>query len=391
MRIVMEIILSLLYIFHQFFDSNIDLFYVFFVFVIIKELFLSKKKMRFRLFIFIYFLILYAALQIFSLEYVNLTKLVVYIFKFSINIYILIYLIEKNYLLKKLSKISYIISAFYLILLPISLAFKSELLWRLNDIANIYAKNRLKYFYVEPSELSFHISIIIIVLFNLFFYQKNFKSRIITFLFILTNSIILFMSAGLGGMIYLLISLFILISLYIMKHMSNKVIFVSLLILCLIILSGVLGDLQNSGFFQRVTDIVNGKDSSTSYRFNTSFTVMKEMLKDTYGVGVGFGNLNTDYIRNKFSAYGLVDVISNSFMYFIAEGGIICLIALILFITLLINKIKFTSITFQLPMLLFILLYQIGGGYFTNPINWIIYGVIWTYPYNKNISNLRMR
>lgn len=98
------------------------------------------------------------------------------------------------------------------------------------------------------------------------------------------------MSVGLEEMIYLLVSLFILLSLYMIRNMSNKVILVSLLIVCLIILSGVLGDLQNSVFFQRVTDILNGKDSSTSYRVNTSFTIMKEMLKDTYGAGIGLGN-----------------------------------------------------------------------------------------------------
>jgi hypothetical protein len=91
--------------------------------------------------------------------------------------------------------------------------------------------------------------------------------------------------------------------------------------------------------------------------------------------------------QNAYSAFGIVEVIANSFMYFITEGGIFAIVYLIGFHIFLLKKINKENIMLKLPLLVFIVFYQIGGGYFTNPLNWIIYGVIaWDNTKDKNLE-----
>jgi hypothetical protein len=100
------------------------------------------------------------------------------------------------------------------------------------------------------------------------------------------------------------------------------------------------------------------------------------MLRKTSGLGIGFGNLNTDLTRSIYSVYGLVDVISNSFMYFIGEGGIISIITLFFLLFFLLKRIKKEEGILEYGLLIFIVIYQVAGGYYTNPVNWIVYGII---------------
>ncbi|PQP89748.1 hypothetical protein CPT76_17370 [Paenibacillus sp. AR247] len=133
---------------------------------------------------------------------------------------------------------------------------------------------------------------------------------------------------------------------------------------------------SNNSFYLRFNDIVNGNDGSVVYRFNVSFRVMKQMLLDTHYFGVGFGNLNTDTIHNAYAGFGLVDVISNSFMYALAEGGWLMIFLLTVFFLSLILPVRPEEKILKYALLFFIVSYQIAGGYFTNPVNWIVYGII---------------
>ena len=105
---------------------------------------------------------------------------------------------------------------------------------------------------------------------------------------------------------------------------------------------------------------------------------MKNALINTNGAGVGFGNVNTDFFRSTYREYGLVSVIANSFMYFITEGGVFSFVYLLI---LLISVFKCSirnkdTILHKLPLFIFVLIYQIPGGYFTNPVFWLAYGFI---------------
>ena len=81
----------------------------------------------------------------------------------------------------------------------------------------------------------------------------------------------------------------------------------------------------------------------------------------------------------KYKNYGLGSAgIINSFMNLIAESGIMgIVITTILIYKLLITAIKSKS-SLKMALAMFIIVYQFMGTYFTNPLCWIIYGLIFS-------------
>jgi hypothetical protein len=136
-----------------------------------------------------------------------------------------------------------------------------------------------------------------------------------------------------------------------------------------------------SSIYMRTVDTIDGSDSSNSYRVNVTQEFTSAAVTNTNGIGVGLGNLNTDRTRKIFMSTGMTAVVAASFPYFIAEGGIFAILYSLLLIIFLTINVLFKKNMLIANLLLFSLLYQIFGGYFTNPINWIIYGLIlsgWT-------------
>ena len=96
-------------------------------------------------------------------------------------------------------------------------------------------------------------------------------------------------------------------------------------------------------------------------------------------MGVGLGNFNTKYgIAQMMQCIGQPNRFPNSFLYFIAEGGILA-VALVLIGTVYLGYHTLKSKKWSFILLFaFIVIYQIPGGYFSNPLNWICYGILLT-------------
>ena len=251
-------------------------------------------------------------------------------------------------------------------------------------MVNYYNKERLKLFYFEPSELSFQVSIILIFIFYYFINEKNKKQKIKYGIFFILLTYILSLSKGMGGILCLIISCIIMYTIYNFRNNSTRQILINYIVIGILIIIVYVAIKNNNAFYLRVADIINGNDPSGVYRYNTGFKVMKNALTNTKGIGIGFGNLNTENVRWLYQEYGLVEVIANSFMYFISEGGIFSIIYLFVLIKQLIKDTIKSKSMLKYALLFFILAYQIPGGYFTNPMNWIVYGVICS---NFNNSN----
>ena len=131
-----------------------------------------------------------------------------------------------------------------------------------------------------------------------------------------------------------------------------------------------------SSIYMRTVDTLNGKDSSNSYRVNVTQKFTTTAVINTNGIGVGLGNLNTDSTRKVFKATGMTAVVAASYPYFIAEGGIFAIVYVVLLLTLFAINVGLKKDMLLANLLLFSFLYQIYGGYFTNPVNWIVYGLI---------------
>lgn len=371
----MELIISFVYILHQCIAANLDLFYFLSIILVFKDL-LSSKKINIKSMKMIYIVIMYALIQIAVQDNIVVYRLIINLMKMYINIFLFYYIKDSNLSLLKLKKITYLIALINTLLLPISLIFKNSFLWRLNDYVNTYNEVRLQMFYFEPSELSFHVSLLVLILYYYFKISIDFKERMKIGFYIATNTLIIALSSGMGGILSLLLGICVIYVYHLITKLNLKQSIISIVLLFCITGATFLLIQSNSKIYLRAMDIINGKDGSVVYRYNTSHEVMKQMLIDSTGIGIGFGNLNTDITQGSYWTYGLVEVISNSFMYFIAEGGFVAILFLIILIWKLVSSIKKGEGILKYGLLIFILSYQIAGGYFTNPINWIVYGII---------------
>lgn len=368
---MIEFILAFALYFKEIINGNLDLFYFVALFLLMHSL---VKKQSFILETIIVFMpvLCYAILQgliIGDMDFLrtatNIAKIYLCIFSF---IYTKYYFKDINF-----SKIINILAALYIITLFISLVYKTNSLWRLNDYINKYSETRLKFFYFEPSELAFYVSIIIIfIVYQLF---QNFEVNK-NLLYIFMFGIILKLTAGLGGIVCIAVSIIVMTSIYLFTNFTAKNIAKIQLIIVGLFCVVTLFILTKSDLYYRFIDIISGKDSSFAYRFNIGASVMQSAFNVSKGLGVGFGNLNTDRMREIFSWTGMSDVVSNSFMYFIIEGGVFSILFLIGLHFYVLKNIKKNEILLKIPLFVFIVLYQIAGGYFTNPINWIIYGIL---------------
>jgi hypothetical protein len=195
------------------------------------------------------------------------------------------------------------------------------------------------------------------------------------------------LSAGLGGTVGVLLATCIMLVIKFFKTVNPRNLAFYYFGFFIILGIATIIVIKNDALCNRILAILNGNDSSANYRVQIGYTTMKNALINTKLIGVGFGNLNTNGFQNAYSAFGIVEVIANSFMYFITEGGIFAIVYLIGFHIFLLKKINKENIMLKLPLLVFIVFYQIGGGYFTNPLNWIIYGVIaWDNTKDKNLE-----
>lgn len=371
----MEIIIAIIYVFHQAVGANLDLFYFLSVILIVMDI-SQRKTITLKALAYIYLIVLYSLLQIVLNDQIDIQRLVVNVAKVFLCVYLFLQVREMKLPKLSLDKIIKIASLFNLFLLLISLVYKTDLLWRLDDNVNIYQKVRLSLLYFEPSEASFHVAILIILFMYQALREKDLKKNMLNLFFIATNFTIVLLSAGMGGMLGLMLASAVMYFYYLRERISVG----KMLMLIALVIVGAIGLFafiaSKNSFYMRLTDILNGNDGSVVYRFDVSFNVMKQMLIESNYLGIGFGNLNTEATRSFFYSYGLVEVISNSFMYFIAEGGIPALILLVcLFISILYRVAPHERIL-KYSLFVFIMSYQIAGGYFTNPVNWIIYGLI---------------
>jgi len=386
----MEILMALLYCFHQMFANlpfvsktltgNLDLFYALGIIGIIFVLFKRKRDIS-LLIICALPIVCYGILQGMIIKDLEMQKLLVNISKITICVALMILASGKMNDFKIKKFVDYI-CRIYLILTPIAFLFKSnEYLWRLHDTINKYSLVRLNLFYIEPSELGFHLSFIIIILMYLIIKEKVRKVRIKYIIYMLDCLVLLALSGAYGSSIMLAGTITFVSIIIILTKLNYKNILVGYGLIIVLTIVTTLFIVTKSSMYMRTIDTLNGKDSSNSYRVNVTQEFTATAITATNGIGVGLGNLNTDNTRKVFQATGMTAVVAASYPYFIAEGGIFAIVYTVLLLLVLLINVFFKRNMLLANLLVFSFLYQIYGGYFTNPINWIVYGLIlsqWT-------------
>ena len=386
----MEMLMALLYCFHQMaanlpmvsktLTGNLDFFYALGILGIIFVIFKRKRDIS-LLIICAVPIAIYGIVQGMVIENLDMQKLLVNISKITICISLMILVSRKIHDFKIKKFIDYV-CRIYIILTPIAMIFSSnEYLWRLHDTINKYSLMRLNLFYIEPSELGFHLSFIIIILMYLIIKEKDRKVNGKYIIYMINCLILLVLSKAYGSSVILLGTISLVSFIVILIKMNFKNILVGYGLIIVFTAITILFIVTKSSMYLRTVDTLNGSDSSNSYRVNVTQEFTSTAITNTNGIGVGLGNLNTDRTRKIFKSTGMTAVVAASFPYFIAESGVFGILYSVLLLLLLTINVGLKKNMLLANLLLFSFLYQIYGGYFTNPINWIIYGLIlskWT-------------
>lgn len=351
--------------------GNLDIFYL----LGILYLFIYNKKIMKKELLLIGILILYGLIQIAFLNNIDSLRLIINIGKIIVCFFVMKYAV-KNFEKINVELVIKLFSVLCIIFLMLSFIFRnSNILWRHNDTINVYDLNRIQFLYTEPGELGFHCSIMLIIAFSYLKQQKNKIKYVI--LYIVPVLLALYFTKSLGGIAVGILGIIAVYASELIFNFNIKKMIIALALIIIGLTSFKVLNLENSTLFLRLRETQKNHDSSTRYRINIPFKVTPKILEDTNGIGIGFGNLELEQNVSKYNNYGLGrQGIINSFMNFIAEGGYIGIIISVY----LIYKIFKSAITSKSPLKIglavFIVAYQFMGTYFTNPLCWIIYGVI---------------
>lgn len=358
----------------NFLGGNLDMFYIFAPIYFFQNI--KNKNKIFNLLKVAAILFGYGLIQLIFIPHLNLVKMIINILK--ILVCYLVYLYTKENIHKiSLLNIAYYASVILTILTGLSLIFRqSDLFWRFNDGINLFSLTRLQLFYLEPSELGFHLIPLVLIFLTKFLLTKNNKQRIISIIFIILNLIPLYLAKPMGaigiGGLSILIAIFYDYYLHPNKNKRNIYIFAFILSIVFIFILYQL----DSPLIQRVIYTLQGNDGSNNYRIGVSFNVLKESLVDYHFLGCGFGNLHTEAFVSQYTDLGLTTVIVNSFIYFIIETGVLG----IAFVTYLIyslykNAIRYKSVL-KMGLTTFLVVYSFFGGHFTSGLAWTLYGIL---------------
>ena len=386
----MEMLMALLYCFHQMaanlpfvsktLTGNLDFFYALGILGIIFVIFKRKKDIS-LLIICALPIAIYGILQGMVMDNMDMQKLMINISKITICVSLMILVSRKIHDFKIKKFIDYV-CRIYIIFTPLALIFSSnDYLWRLNDTVNKYSLLRLNLFYIEPSELGFHLSFIIIILMYLISKEKVRKVNRKYIVYMINCFVLLVLSRAYGASVILIGTILFVSFVVILAKLNYKNILIGYGLTIIFTVTIILLVVTKSSIYMRTVDTLNGKDSSNSYRVNVTQKFTSTAITNTDGVGVGLGNLNTDRTRKIFKSTGMTAVVAASFPYFIAESGVFGIAYIVILILFLLINVLFKKNMLLANLLLFSFLYQIYGGYFTNPVNWIVYGLIiskWT-------------
>lgn len=381
----MEYIVALFYSFRQaakflskkywnFLGGNLDLFYIPALFYI-NDNYKDKKKVIHILKVISIFII-YSIIQVIFNKHIYILKLIINLLKIFICYLVFLY-VKENYKRFNLFKITLYTTIIILILTLCAFIFNnSTFFWRFNDGVNLFSLTRLQLFYLEPSELGFHLMPLIFIFVTIFLKSKSLIVKNISVVFLVILLIPLYLAKSMGAIgIGLLSIVFMVFYDYYLEPSIFKRNTIFILVIVGILTMWILYITHNP-LMDRLLYTLNGNDGSNNYRISVSLNVLKESFFDYKMVGCGFGNLHTDSFISRYTSLGLTTVVVNSFIYFIIETGIfgILIVAGIIFM-LYKYSLKSKSIL-KFGLTTFIVFYSFVGGHFTSGLTWAFYGLI---------------
>lgn len=258
----------------------------------------------------------------------------------------------------------------YLIIMILALIMRgNSYLWA-TDYVNRYIGQRVKLFALEPGQVGFVVSFCaLFVIIDVIEKGIN-KGDIIK----LIGTVIIFMfSFPMNAILSMLIGIVTYSLVKLGNSVSNGRISRRVFFLAIIAFIAIIAIIVSpNSISNRLRDIILLRDSSFQSRFIVPLQYFPELLSRSKYLGVGLGNMNTATVL------GIIPFIySNSLMFFVVETGIFGICFLVIWLSNLFkNTVKSKYRVYKLPLLVYLIVIQIAGGYFTDPVIWLLYGVI---------------
>ena len=256
----------------------------------------------------------------------------------------------------------------------VALLFRDSVLWTPEEFVDgTVAASRLRLFYMNAGALAFASGLVLVMLVYQIMTEEVFWKQAIGAVVMIID---LYLSYGIGGIICAFIAIFFMLCVgyvhksqkgdkRVLKRYRNASISMAVVTLVALIL--------NQTYIGRIMGIINGTDSLVNQKIIVPFLKLGYVLKETYFLGVGFGNGNTIFALNLIASD---KAFPNSFLRIIAEGGIFgILLVLICIFGLGFFCLKHGN-NIDKALFIYITIYQMTGGYFTDPTNFFIYGWI---------------
>lgn len=362
--------------------GNLDPLFLLGILYLIKNF--NNKKLRNQWLLFIGIFVLYAGLQFAITPELDIVRMGINITKILLCLMIMFY-IKDSFHAFDYQKFSIIATTILGALTVIALVLPQSMLWIHNDIINKYDLTRLRLFYIEPSELGFHLLIITLIQTGYLLVAKQKNTRIAMSLCLIVNAFIMFWTRSIGAIGIGAIGIAVMVIMDWYRHRTRKkdLIYTGMILSSLTVLIIMIA--LRTSIIMRLYEMINGTDASTFYRITVSFSVSARALVDSFGIGSGFGNMNTVRFSLMYQKFGFAKVLANAFLYFLVEGGYFAMVFLYKLIKKLIKTCLSSPSITKWGLLSFLLIFQIVGSHFTNPLIWVVYGIILSdFDENKN-------
>lgn len=308
-------------------------------------------------------------------------KLIVWLSKMLINIGLFSFVSNNISKIRLEKQLVSIVACLSLLLFTALILTNSHVLWRLNDPYNNFSKTRLQLLFSEPSVLGLFVGVISIFAFYSFL-EFGMSKR--CFWIVSISFLCLLLSFSLSAITYTAISIIYLVAGKFFKGLfqSKMKLRVVTMVMCGgVILFFIL--LTDNPINNRVIAVLSNQDASFNHRWGLASKNIFSALESSHYLGIGFGNMNTPQGLELLSSFGMNYIFTNSFLYFIAEAGIMGIFYILFLLKQIFQKIseekrstRDSCIKLKRALFIYILISQIAGGYFTDPFIWCVYGII---------------
>ncbi len=395
MEYIQGILFTTKYVFGR--SGNTDVFYLFAVLALFFYAWKRRHKFRLIAALSVPFVILIVISMLYPWS-VNI-RCLTFLAKMVLNVTLLVF-VASNCRKWKIERFLGMIAVIQAIETLIALAMPSSTLWG-NDITVVgEIVHRLRLFYLDAGSLAFTSGLVLMLL----IYQVITSEVIWHQVFgIIVMAVDLYLSYGMGGILCTLFAILAIFEMAIIENGSVSGIFqkkrnnpqtsdvkvpgknqiivdkksgstgqkIVLYVAIALTFAGFGVLLLNPVYSGRMKGIIHGTDSVLNTKVLHPLANIGDVLRDTHFLGVGFGNANTGFaldVANASEAY------KNSFLRIIAEGGVFG-IGLVIVAVLALGVLVFWYGNIKdKALFLYITLYQMTGGYFTDPTNFFVYG-----------------